>query len=60
MQDLKVAGNIKLTAKPIVLLRGGHDTVDGKWTGDMMELCPAVGPEVFKELGTLLQRALDV
>ena len=58
VQDLKAAGHIKLTAKPLVLLRGGQDTVDGKQTG--MALCPAAGPNVLKELGLLLQRTLDV
>lgn len=52
--ELKSNGMVAADATPLVLIRGGEDTADGKQTG--CALCPGLGPKYCRELGILLQR----
>ena len=54
VDELKSSDEVATSATPLVLLRGGEDTADGKQTG--CALCPGSGSEYLKHHGLLLQR----
>ena len=54
VEELKSRDAVSTGATPLVLIRGGQDTADGKQTG--CALCPGLGPKCCKEFGILIQR----